>query len=124
MLVARLWSFFFFSSRRRHTRYWRDWSSDVCSSDLTDVKSWDINDYLEAISGGADITAKDFRTWSATVLCSVALAVSEQAVTSPSAAKRAVTRAVKETAHYLGKIGRATRLNSSHANISYAAFCL
>src|SRR5258707_6594097 len=30
-------TFFFFSSRRRHTRYWRDWSSDVCSSDL-DVK--------------------------------------------------------------------------------------
>src|SRR5947209_12481982 len=27
-------SSFFFSSRRRHTRYWRDWSSDVCSSDL------------------------------------------------------------------------------------------
>src|SRR3712207_6925135 len=27
-------NFFFFSSRRRHTRYWRDWSSDVCSSDL------------------------------------------------------------------------------------------
>src|SRR5882757_11091623 len=25
---------FFFSSTRRHTRYWRDWSSDVCSSDL------------------------------------------------------------------------------------------
>src|SRR3712207_2733373 len=25
---------FFFSSRRRHTIYWRDWSSDVCSSDL------------------------------------------------------------------------------------------
>src|SRR5438445_1040826 len=24
---------FFFSSRRRHTSYWRDWSSDVCSSD-------------------------------------------------------------------------------------------
>src|SRR3712207_7225010 len=29
-----LTDFFFFSSRRRHTRYWRDWSSDVCSSDL------------------------------------------------------------------------------------------
>src|SRR5207253_6398809 len=27
--------FFFFSSRRRHTRWPRDWSSDVCSSDLT-----------------------------------------------------------------------------------------
>src|SRR3712207_4423551 len=29
---------FFFSSRRRHTRYWRDWSSDVCSSDLRCAK--------------------------------------------------------------------------------------
>src|SRR5437879_9626749 len=28
--------FFFFSSRRRHTRYIGDWSSDVCSSDLLD----------------------------------------------------------------------------------------
>src|SRR5690606_40267546 len=28
--------FFFFSSRRRHTRFSRDWSSDVCSSDLID----------------------------------------------------------------------------------------
>src|SRR5438445_6875979 len=27
-------AYFFFSSRRRHTSYWRDWSSDVCSSDL------------------------------------------------------------------------------------------
>src|SRR5258707_15272963 len=32
-----LLGFFFFSSRRRHTRYWRDWSSDVCSSDLVQV---------------------------------------------------------------------------------------
>src|SRR5690625_6883000 len=29
---------FFFSSRRRHTRWPRDWSSDVCSSDLEDTK--------------------------------------------------------------------------------------
>src|SRR2546429_2112562 len=29
--------FFFFSSRRRHTRCSRDWSSDVCSSDLVGV---------------------------------------------------------------------------------------
>src|SRR5476651_1994312 len=33
-LCSRVACFFFFSSRRRHTRYWRDWSSDVCSSDL------------------------------------------------------------------------------------------
>src|SRR5205814_7229510 len=30
--------FFFFSSRRRHTRCLSDWSSDVCSSDLASVK--------------------------------------------------------------------------------------
>src|SRR5690606_39766292 len=29
--------FFFFSSRRRHTRFSRDWSSDVCSSDLKSI---------------------------------------------------------------------------------------
>src|SRR5258707_4621283 len=28
----------FFSSRRRHTSYWRDWSSDVCSSDLPSIE--------------------------------------------------------------------------------------
>src|SRR5438128_7915675 len=38
IIVFKLYSimfvFFFFSSRRRHTRCYRDWSSDVCSSDL------------------------------------------------------------------------------------------
>src|SRR3712207_1514252 len=33
-MYANVALYFFFSSRRRHTRYWRDWSSDVCSSDL------------------------------------------------------------------------------------------
>src|SRR6266496_2488066 len=32
--------FFFFSSRRRHTRSLRDWSSDVCSSDLAELRDW------------------------------------------------------------------------------------
>src|SRR5256886_12393427 len=31
---------FFFSSRRRHTRFDCDWSSDVCSSDLLEVVNW------------------------------------------------------------------------------------
>src|SRR5439155_8510755 len=34
LLVIEMVMFFFFSSRRRHTRWPRDWSSDVCSSDL------------------------------------------------------------------------------------------
>src|SRR3712207_7976203 len=37
---------FFFSSRRRHTRYWRDWSSDVCSSDLS-LAYMDVKDAPE-----------------------------------------------------------------------------
>src|SRR5690606_40278153 len=36
--------FFFFSSRRRHTRFSRDWSSDVCSSDLMHHR--ESNDFL------------------------------------------------------------------------------
>src|SRR5690606_40166128 len=36
--------FFFFSSRRRHTRFSRDWSSDVCSSDLQNVD--DLNYFV------------------------------------------------------------------------------
>src|SRR6266496_6034712 len=36
-----LFIFFFFSSRRRHTRSLRDWSSDVCSSDLDQLETGD-----------------------------------------------------------------------------------
>src|SRR6266511_5011858 len=34
-----IYVFFFFSSRRRHTRFSRDWSSDVCSSDLDELRT-------------------------------------------------------------------------------------
>src|SRR3954454_15541405 len=71
------------------------------SDGWVDIKSHDINDYLRDITGG-DFTAKDFRTWHATVLCAVGLAVSDVVPASESARKRAVTRAVKEVAHYLG----------------------
>src|SRR2546429_4483423 len=37
-ITCRCRFFFFFSSRRRHTRCSRDWSSDVCSSDLRDAR--------------------------------------------------------------------------------------
>ena len=66
----------------------------------TDVKSTDINGYVKEITGG-DFTAKDFRTWNATVLAAVALSVSTEA-TSANARKRAVARAYQEVAHYLG----------------------
>ena len=67
-----------------------------------DIRSEDINGYIKA-SAGDDFSAKAFRTWNATVLAAVALAVSGPAAQgSKTARKRAVTRAVKEVAHYLG----------------------
>src|SRR6266576_4350719 len=39
MRMTVLTIFFFFSSRRRHTRSLRDWSSDVCSSDLDEHRA-------------------------------------------------------------------------------------
>jgi DNA topoisomerase-1 len=38
-----------------------------------DVTSQDVNDYLREIGGGADFSAKDFRTWGGTVLAAIAL---------------------------------------------------
>jgi DNA topoisomerase IB len=67
----------------------------------TDVRSDDINVYLKDATGG-DFSAKDFRTWSATVLAALALAVSAPAHGTPTSRKRAITRAIKETSHYLG----------------------
>jgi DNA topoisomerase I len=65
-----------------------------------DVRSSDVNDYVKDLTG-ADFSAKDFRTWHATVLAAVALAVSE-ATTSQTGRKRAITRAVQEVSHHLG----------------------
>jgi DNA topoisomerase-1 len=67
-----------------------------------DVKSSDINAYVKEATGG-EFSAKDFRTWSGTVLAAVALAVSAPvAASTATARKRAKTRAIKEVARYLG----------------------
>jgi DNA topoisomerase IB len=66
-----------------------------------DVTAADINDYLAEATGG-EFTAKDFRTWHATVLAAVGLAVSEHAADTAMARKRAIARVVAEVAGYLG----------------------
>ena len=66
-----------------------------------DVRSPDINRYLKDVTG-LDVSAKDFRTWNATVLAAVALAVSGVARGTKTGRKRAITRAIKEVSHYLG----------------------
>jgi DNA topoisomerase-1 len=77
------------------------WEDPSASGRWRDVKSADINAFVKELTGG-DFTAKDFRTWNATVLCAVGLAVSTQAATSKTARERAIVRAVKEVAGYLG----------------------
>jgi len=72
-----------------------------------DVRSADINAYIKEVAGD-DFTAKDFRTWNATVLAAVGLAVATGA-TSPTARKRAVARAMQEVAHYLGNTPAVSR---------------
>ena len=66
-----------------------------------DLRSGDVNDYIKEVTG-AGYSAKDFRTWNATVLAAVALAVSGEVADTKTGRKRAISRAVKEVSHYLG----------------------
>jgi DNA topoisomerase IB len=66
-----------------------------------DVRSTDVNAFIKQITGG-DYSAKDFRTWNATVYAAVVLAVSVNSLTSQSAAKRAKSFAAREVSEMLG----------------------
>src|SRR3712207_7683186 len=90
---------YFFSSRRRHTMYWRDWSSDVCSSDLAGVGGRQAG-VLERVHQRAQ-----------------RLAVVDPAEELPDGAE------VVDVVDQRGD-RKSTRLNYSHANISYAGFWL
>src|SRR5437868_11631049 len=96
-------SFFFFSSRRRHTRSKRDWSSDVCSSDLDAEVAGVVDGGLGPQRLAFLVVLLDFRV----------LVVD-----------------VQRRDHALGEDPgaepdrKSTRLNSSHVSISYAVFCL
>src|SRR2546422_1819057 len=87
--------FFFFSSRRRHTRCSRDWSSDVCSSDLFSAY------YNEALGSTCQVTAYDRLKGRAGDVPDPIVGAK-----SPKGDRKS------------------TRLNSSHGYISYAVFCL
>jgi DNA topoisomerase IB len=65
-----------------------------------DVRSSDVNEYVKAASA-ADFTAKDFRTWHATVLAAVAVAAAAPA-RSERAKKRVVAGAIADVAQHLG----------------------
>jgi DNA topoisomerase-1 len=73
----------------RDGRKWREVDAD------------DINAYLKRHAGG-DFSAKDFRTWNATVLAAVALAVLGLQAGSRTARRRVISAAVKRVAGFLG----------------------
>ncbi len=64
------------------------------------VHSSDVNDYLRRVSG-RNVTAKDFRTWSATLMAALTLAEAE-APASEAAAKRIIRAAIADVAERLG----------------------
>ncbi|GAA3654918.1 DNA topoisomerase IB [Nocardioides ginsengisoli] len=68
---------------------------------LFDVRADDVNDYLRETSG-LDVTAKDFRTWHATVRAAVELSEAPGPDASKAARKRAVAAAMREVADMLG----------------------
>lgn len=72
-----------------------------------DAKTWrdldpaQVNDYIRDATG-MEATAKDFRTWHATVLAAAALAETDEPGKSKASRKRAVSTAMKEVADFLG----------------------
>src|SRR3712207_655983 len=162
---------FFFSSRRRHTRYWRDWSSDVCSSDLgmstvlvpraggvlsalglaisdlrrdyvrpyladlTDVKAAELKETFKDMENAAarDLQGPQYtrradlryrgQSFELTVEAEKPLEVEKLEECFHAAHERRYGyRMEDEPVELVDR--KSTRLNSSHANISYAVFCL
>ena len=85
---------------------------------LRAVSSGDVNAYLREIAG-ADITAKDFRTWAGTVLMARLLAASDP-FTSATQAKRVMSAAVKKVAAALGNTAAVCRKSYIHPAIANA----
>src|SRR2546430_9554059 len=102
---------FFFSSRRRHTRFDCDWSSDVCSSDLklhlpksTLQRGALANNFLEV-------------EFAANLFFEIQL-LNRQLVL------QRVNLLERQRILHGNRDRKSTRLNSSHSQISYAVFCL
>jgi DNA topoisomerase-1 len=67
---------------------------------VRNVRDRHVNEFIQSIIG-ATFTAKDFRTWAGTLLCSIALAMEGQAP-SKTERKRKIKRAVQATSEQLG----------------------
>jgi DNA topoisomerase I len=79
------------------------------------VDSGDVNEYLREI-GGADFTAKDFRTWAGSVLAARELAAQEPPRSKAQAA-RAVNEAIDSVGHQLGNTRAIARKSYVHPEV-------
>src|SRR5688572_31001959 len=100
---------FFFSSRRRHTRFDCDWSSDVCSSDLDDLPpaGRDVGNPIVAVRSDGSLKHH-------AAILELRADLDRASVVGPQT----------EDAAANARDRKSTRLNSSHSQISYAVFCL
>src|SRR6266496_4303360 len=104
--------FFFFSSRRRHTRSLRDWSSDVCSSDLTGIAFRSTPQTADPRPRPRSLRPES-QCRSPHALCSQAAARAPSSrsdarlgpVRSHRFAYEKVARAFRHSAHYSSKVG-------------------
>src|SRR3712207_8836722 len=112
--------FCFFSSRRRHTRYWRDWSSDVCSSDLYEGKVSNVENSLVLIC--YEVDGDKFKP--PIYLLSTDIELNSETIIEYYLNRWTIETNYKYLKTHLSLDRKSTRLNSSHANISYAVFCL
>src|SRR5207249_5642102 len=105
---------FFFSSRRRHTRSKRDWSSDVCSSDLVEIPYVWL--FVALMTVAAISVVNSWLFWDPNVGTSMERGSGHRWIGYQ------VTALYFLATPFLDR--KSTRLNSSHVSISYAVFCL
>ncbi|HEU0243078.1 MAG TPA: hypothetical protein VFQ75_04180 [Candidatus Limnocylindrales bacterium] len=86
------------------------------AGEVRDVRSEDVNDYLREIAGGADITAKDFRTWAGTVLTYRALRALQPGTTEREA-RHNVVLAIRQTSERLGNTPAVAKRSYVHPAI-------
>src|SRR3989475_1791376 len=113
--VMEFLDFFFFSSRRLHTRFDCDWSSDMCSSDLGGCRRCSVRTPTGATSplGSAVLYAGRHCE------CDV-----DDCIPASASSSRAFGKRSREAGIWGIADRKSTRLNSSHSQISYAVFCL
>src|SRR5690625_6425982 len=112
---------FFFSSRRRHTRWPRDWSSDVCSSDLQ----------LFSISNSSGSQSGERPSELAADPSGITIALYNPAISygETTGSRAVLVYGENDTDQFFSSENqeitdrKSTRRNSSHVAISYAVFC-